>query len=192
LTLIVYISLIRFAMKLNRRHAIKQLLIVSAGISFIPSCVQDKSKGSVVLKNLSVDGDQEKLLAELSETIIPATGTAGAKDISAHLFVLKMMDDCYGKEDQQKFMKGMAEFNTQCKKQSGHYFADCTPEQRTSFLQLAETDKGKGASENFFYNTVKHLTIQAYTSSKFYLTKINVYKLVPGQYHGCVPVKTSV
>jgi hypothetical protein len=178
-------------MTINRRHAIKQFLFVSAGIALIPSCMQDKSKASVILKNLVIDNRQEKLLAELSETIIPVTDTPGAKDISAHLFVLKMIDDCYGKEDQQKFMKGMEAFNTQCKIQFGDYFAICTPEQRTTFLQQAETGKDKGADLNFFYNTTKRLTIQAYTSSKFYLTKINVYKMVPGRYHGCVPVKTS-
>src|SRR5450432_3257227 len=106
-------------MIVNRRHAIKQFVIVSAGIALIPSCMHNTSKASVILKNLSIDGDQEKMLAELSETIIPATTTAGAKDISAHLFVLKMMDDCYSKEDQQKFMKGMEIFTAQFKTSAG-------------------------------------------------------------------------
>lgn len=178
-------------MSVNRRHAIKQFLFVSAGIALVPACMQDKSKASVILKNLAINNHQEKLLAELSETIIPVTNTPGAKDISAHLFVLKMMDDCYSTADQQKFMKGMDAFNIQCKTQFGDYFVICTPEQRVKFVQQAETDKNKTADLNFFYNTVKRLTIQAYTSSKFYLTKINVYKMVPGRYHGCVPVATS-
>jgi Gluconate 2-dehydrogenase subunit 3 len=181
----------KLIMKVNRRHAIKQFLFVSAGVALLPSCMQQTSKASVILKNLAIDGSQEKMLAELSETIIPATDTPGAKDISAHLFVLKMMDDCYSKEDQQKFIRGMEAFNTQCKTASGHSFIDCTPEQRNTYLDKIEKDSKSVADQHFFYNTVKRLTIQAYTSSKFYLTKINVYKLVPGPYHGCVPVKTS-
>lgn len=178
-------------MTINRRHAIKQFLFVSAGIALIPACMQDRSKASVILKNMILDGRQEKLLAELSETIIPVTDTPGAKDISAHLFVLKMMDDCYSKEDQEKFIKGMDAFNAACKLQFGDHFAVCSPEQQSKFVQQSETGKDKPADLNYFYNTTKHLTIQAYTTSKFFLTKINVYKLVPGAYHGCVPVKIS-
>jgi len=102
-------------MHLNRRQALKRLAIITAGVSLIPSCMQDKNKASILLKNLQVGGDQEQLLAELAETIIPATDTPGAKDISAHLFVLKMMDDCYTKEDQQKFMRGLEQFEKETK-----------------------------------------------------------------------------
>jgi hypothetical protein len=181
-------------MTINRRHAIKQFLFVSAAVALIPSCVQpdNKQKASIILKKLSIDPEQEKLLAELSETIIPATDTPGAKDISAHLFVLKMMDDCASKEDQQKFMKGMEAFTTQFKTLSaGKSFIESTPEQRVAFVQQLQTATDKNTDLNNFYHTVKRLTIQAYTSSKFYLTKINVYKLIPGPYHGCVPVKAS-
>ena len=178
-------------MIVTRRQAIQQFLFVSAGMALIPACMQDKSKASIILKNMVIDGDQEKMLAELAETIIPATSTPGAKDISAHLFALTMLDDCYKKEDQQQFIKGMEQFEKTCSTKFGHSFAACTPEQRTSFLQQIESAKDSKDDLQFFYNTVKRLTIQAYTTSKFYLTNINIYKLVPGRYHGCVPVKAS-
>ena len=178
-------------MIVNRRHALRQFLFVSAGIALIPSCMQDKSKASVILKNFTIDGDQEMMLAELSETIIPATNSPGAKDISAHLFALKMLDDCYRKEDQQQFVKGMELFEKNCTTQFGSSFAKCKREQRNSFLQKIESNKNAKDDQQFFYNTVKRLTIQAYTSSKFYLTNINVYKLVPGKFHGCAPVKAT-
>lgn len=85
-------------MAVNRRSAIKQLLYVSAGMALLPACLQHTSRASLTLKNISVDGDQEKMLAELVETIIPATTTPGAKALSAHLFTLIMMDDCYKKK----------------------------------------------------------------------------------------------
>lgn len=179
-------------MMINRRHAIKQFVFVSAGIALIPSCMQDRSKASILLKNMSIDGKQEKLLAELAETIIPATDTPGAKDISAHLFALKMMDDCYSRADQQRFIKGMTAFDHQCKTAYGNHFADCTPQQRIEFLQKTPPGNEMKNDRDYFYTIVKHLTIEAYTTSKFYMTKINVYKLVPGRFHGCMPVKTSV
>jgi hypothetical protein len=46
------------------------------------------------------------------------------------------------------------------------------------------------ADVNFFYATVKRLTILAYSSSQYFLTKVQVYELVPGRWQGCIPVKT--
>ncbi len=51
------------------------------------------------------------MLAELAETILPKTDTPGAKDLAAHLFALKMVDDCYTKTNQEKYMKGMKDLN---------------------------------------------------------------------------------
>ena len=111
-------------MPLYRRSAIRQFLFVSAGMALIPSCLQDKSKPAVELKNFSISADQESLLAELSETIIPKTTSPGAKDISAHRFALKMMDDCSSKEDQEKFLAGLSAFEKQAEKISGKSFTN--------------------------------------------------------------------
>ena len=140
---------------------------------------------------MSIDADQEKLLAELAETIIPATTTPGAKDISAHLFALKMLDDCYKPEDQQKFVTGMAQFEKICKTKNERSFVDCTAQQRAFLLTDIESKKDQDDELSFFYATIKKLTIQAYTTSKFYLTNVRVYELVPGRFHGCVPVTTA-
>ena len=175
----------------NRRKAIQQFLFVSAGIAFLPACLQDdKSKSSVVLKNLQVSGQQEKNLAALTETIIPTTDTPGARDVSAHLFVLKMLDDCYKKEDQQKYLGGMEAFEKAVAAKFSKPFDQCSKTEQASILAGINGKKDTGEL-SFFYATTKKLTIQAYTTSKFYLTKLQVYKMVPGKYQGCVPVKNN-
>jgi hypothetical protein len=176
-------------MAVDRRSALKQLLYVSAGMALLPACLQNTSRTSLVLKNISVDSDQGKMLAELVETIIPATTTPGAKELSAHLFTLVMIEDCYKKEDQQKWLDGMEAFEKACKKLNGQGFLESTAPQRAALLtslEAAKDDKGDAA---FFYRTTKRLTIQAYTSSKYFLTKVNIYELVPARFHGCVPLK---
>jgi hypothetical protein len=178
-------------MPLNRRSVIKQFLFVSAGMALIPSCLQDKSKPAVELKNFSISADQEALLAELAETIIPKTTSPGAKDISAHRFALKMMDDCRSKEDQGKFLAGLVAFDKQAEKISGKSFLKQSPEERKAVLQEMEKDKESKDDAAGFYKTMKRFTIQAYSSSEFFLTKVQVYELIPGRYHGCVPVKAA-
>ena len=175
-------------MQLNRRSIIKQFLFIFAGAIFVPSCLQDKKKSAVLLKNILVDTDQEKLLAALTETIIPTTDTPGAKDVSAHLFVLMMVDDCYNKTDQQKFIKGLKQFATFVKTNEGKYFVDCTISQREELVSRISAKKLGEDELSFFYSKVKQLTIQAYTSSQYFLTKVQVYEIIPGRYHGCVPV----
>ncbi|HEV2478171.1 MAG TPA: hypothetical protein VGS79_00845, partial [Puia sp.] len=61
-----------------------------------------------------------------------------------------------------------------------------------TLLTALETKKFPDQDLIFFYTTTKKLTIQAYTSSQYYLTKIQVYELVPGRWHGCVPVKPNI
>jgi hypothetical protein len=139
-----------------------------------------------LLKNIAVGSDDEAMLAELSETIIPKTTSPGAKDISAHLFVLKMVDDCTKKEDQEIFIKGMSEFKAFCKTNAGKDFVKCNLEERKKLLTDLIVKKDEENNLNAFFKTVKRFTIQAYTSSEFFLTKVQVYELVPGRYHGCV------
>jgi hypothetical protein len=178
-------------MPLNRRSAIKQFLFVSAGMALIPSCLQDKSKPVVELKNFTISSDQESLLAELSESIIPKTASPGAKDISAHRFALKMIDDCRSKEDQEKFLAGLSAFEKQAEKISGKSFTRQSPEERKAVLDEMEKNKDSKEDVVIFYKTMKRLTIQAYSSTEFFLTKVQVYELIPSRYHGCVPLKAA-
>jgi hypothetical protein len=171
----------------SRRSVLKQMALVSVGIALVPSCMEDRSKASLLLKNLKISAADEAMLAELCEIIIPKTNTPGAKDISAHLFVLTMIDDCTPKEQQEVFLKGMEEFKNLCKSTAGKSLVDCNAAQKQkitdALLAIIEEDK----PIKHFMGMVKGRTIQAYTSSEFFLTKVHVYELVPGRFHGCVP-----
>lgn len=172
----------------SRRDTLKQLAFISIGMAIIPSCLSDRSKSSMLLKNLSISPADEAMLAELCEIIIPKTNTPGAKDISAHLFVLKMVDDCSPKDQQEVFIKGMEEFKKICKETTGKSLVDCNAEERQKITDLLLAMKTEDVPLVQFLGMVKGRTIQAYTSSEFYLTKVKVYELVPGRFQGCVPV----
>jgi hypothetical protein len=175
-------------MSVNRRTAIKQFLFVSAGAAILPACFQDdKGKSSVLLKNFQLNGQQEKTLEELTETIIPATTTPGAKAVYAHLFVLKMVDDCYKKEEQQQFINGLEQFEKAAAQKYGQAFAKCSKTQREEMVAGINGKKDIDPDLSFFYERTKRLTIQGYTNSRFYLTNVQVYKMIPGKYRGCVP-----
>lgn len=178
----------------TRRTAIRRLLIMAGGVALIPSCMHsDNAKTSISLKNINLNRNDEKLLAELAETIIPQTDTPGAKDTYTHLYILKMMDDCSSKEDQRKFVKGLKAFEKFFSR-TGQTFLELTPAQKEEAAYQIENKKDVPEEVLAFYNTVKSLTIQGYLTSKYYLSNVQVYELVPGRFKGCVnsqPLKGS-
>jgi hypothetical protein len=131
-------------------------------------------------------GKDEQLLAELTESIIPKTDTPGAKDTYTHLYILKMVDDCSTREEQKQFETGLKAFNEFVRSATKQSFMKLTPAQREDVVQQIEKEKGVPEDVLAFYRGVKGLTIQGYISSKFYLSKVEVYELTPGRFKGCV------
>lgn len=166
------------------------LILGSAAV--LPSCMDDKGKPIVELKTLKLDAAQQALVANVTEIILPKTGTPGAKDLGLHLFVFKMLDDCYPKEKHEAFVNGLDDFDAAAKKQYGHSFNECSVKERTAFVSGIDqhSNNEKDTSKLMaFYRTVKNQTVFGYTTSKYFMTKQIVYELVPGRYNAYFPVK---
>jgi len=175
-------------MTINRRTAMRQLALLSAGSALLPSCLGDHSKPDLVLDNFTVNDAGQRTLDTLTATFILTTDTPGARETGASLFILKMLDDCSSKSDQDKFFKGMKALDDASRKMTGDPFVAATGAQREAILTAIGDKKIPGDELNFFYSTARKLTILSYSSSQYFLTKVQVYELVPGRWHGCVPV----
>jgi len=123
---------------MNRRIVIKNLALAIGGAVLLPSCVHKNGASYVQLKHIQLSEDQQNLVADITETIIPKTTTPGAKDLNLHLFVLKMLDDCYTKKDQQAFLAGLNEFNNLVKNKYNKVFSDLNVSERESLLTAIE------------------------------------------------------
>ncbi|HEV8512624.1 MAG TPA: gluconate 2-dehydrogenase subunit 3 family protein [Cyclobacteriaceae bacterium] len=167
---------------ITRRTLIKQLAFTSAGIVLAPAFVSCSSKPSALYKNIVISEDQDAMLALISETIIPKTTTLGAADTSVHQFCVKMIDDCMSKKDQEKFLKGLDQFTKEVRD-----FTSMDSAERTKFLTGLNESKAED-DVNFFFNTMRGLTLRGYTSSEYFLTNVQGYKIIPGKFQGCVPL----
>ncbi|TXK45730.1 gluconate 2-dehydrogenase subunit 3 family protein [Pontibacter qinzhouensis] len=176
---------------MDRRSVIKNLVLFSGAVVLLPSCITEEKKASIRLENLAVSEGQERVLAEVAETILPATDTAGAKELGLHLFVLKMLDDCHNKQDQKAFMTGLAQFEEMVKKQYGSAFPDCSLEQRQEAI-AALNNKKAPQDVLTFYSIMKNETIKGYLNSELVMTKLRVYELIPGRYDGYYPVSKTL
>jgi hypothetical protein len=178
-------------MTINRRTAIRQLAFLSASAALLPSCLGDHSKPDLVLNHFTVNDAEQRTLDTLTATLIPTTDTPGARETGASLFILKMLDDCSSKSDQDNFFKGLRQLDDASRKMSGATFVKASGAQREALLTAIGDKKIPGDELNFFYSTARKLTILSYSSSQYFLTKVQVYELVPGRWHGCVPVTQS-
>jgi Gluconate 2-dehydrogenase subunit 3 len=179
---------------MNRRTAIRNVVIISAGATLLPACTNTTAdESSLQLKNIPLTGSQENMLAELAETIIPTTSNfIGAKDLKSHVFLLTMMDDCASPDDQKFFTEGMKAFEDGYKKKFNTTFVKSTPQQRSEWLKEMEAVKDDKNAAAKFYKTTKRYTVQSFTSSKEFLLDVKKWKMVPGtDFKGCVPVKKA-
>lgn len=173
---------------MKRRSAIRSLMIIAGGIAILPSCSGDPAKASIALTNLDVSADDETLLAEIAETLIPKTSTApGAKDLKLHLFTLKMVDDCHNLEDQQQFLTGLKGFDQSVKNSKKTSFSTLETADRESII--TDVLKQQEPSDvQAFLKITKRRVIQGFTNSKFVMTDMKQYEMVPGRYNGFFPV----
>lgn len=173
---------------MQRRAAIKNLLLLAGGTALLPSCLHQDKKAAIPLNHLKISAHQESLLAEIAETIIPKTDTPGAKELGVHQFALTMVDDCYEKEKQESFLKGLDEVNDLSKKQFNTTFLKATPQQRQELLTKIDKKEFEGKVTDF-YPKMKGLTIQGFMKSKYVMSNLLVYELVPSRFNGSFPVK---
>jgi hypothetical protein len=176
---------------MERRAALKQMLIIAGGIALLPSCATEPGKSSIQLTNLDITADQEALLLEIAATILPKTDGPGARELNLHLFTLKMVDDCHTKEDQEAFVKGLHHFDQLAKDTYKQSFIKCTPAERTQLLMAILKDEHTPKPVQQFLQISKHRIIQGFNNSKYVMSDLHRYELVPGRYNGYFPVKEA-
>lgn len=182
---------------MQRRTAIKQLGILAGGVLLLPHCKGKEviTEASIKLHKLSITGNQETLLASMVESLIPKTDTLGAGELKVHHFVLRMIDDCYEAEDQQKFLLGFAQAEKAMEEKSGKKFEESSLTEQQEFFKALETDKVSIAGDEnnlkAFYAPLRELTIQGYLGSEYVLTNLFGYNMVPGRFDGAIEVNAK-
>lgn len=176
---------------MKRRSAIKNLMIIAGGIAIMPSCSNDPGKASIELKKIDINAHQEALLAEIAETIIPVSDIQGVKDMNLHLFTLKMVDDCHNEEDQKNFIAGLNSIDKLATDKHGDTFAKCGIKERIDLLTAIVRDEKDAKEAAAFLQIAKRRVIQGFMNSKYVMTDLGKYELVPGRYNGYFPVKQA-
>lgn len=169
---------------MQRRSAIKNLSLALGTAISLPAWATAWTPDSLGTA-ATLPANEEALLADIVEVIIPETSTPGAKSLKVHLFVQRMIKDCYGEDAQRTFSEGLAKADSVSEALHQKNFMVSDGRQRKATILKMSTDPSTKA----FVELVKSLTIRGYTNSEYYMTNVLKYNMVPGYYHGCVPIK---
>lgn len=139
---------------MKRREALLKVSWLMGGTLSAPAltgilngCTSEKEAAAAAttgtnLKFLSVE--QDKVVAELAEIIIPTTNTPGAKAAKVNEFIDLMLADCYEEKDQKSFLKGLDRLENKGQKAYKKTFLDLSPDQQTALLkEIAAEDEKK-------------------------------------------------
>lgn len=172
---------------MNRREVLRNAALAAGGFIALPTWAEAWTPSKVRNGNPFLSGEQEALLTSIVDTILPTTDTPGAKDLGVPAFIQKMLADCYEKDVQENFIKGLEKTEAVAKDSFLNSFGTCTSLQRKDVLNKLSTSAEQ--TQKDYFALVKSLTILGFTTSEYVQTKHLNYNPIPGHYYGCVPVQ---
>jgi hypothetical protein len=143
----------------------------------------------------SLDASQAELLAEVCDTIIPASDTPGAKDALCHRYIDELITNFYSKEDRDQFIKDLKIFDDYSIRKYSKAFVALIPAERESVLNMIVDDISKEHEKNklkkgvkkHVFTAIKEATIAGYfTSEAGAKGGLGSFIPVPGPYKGCI------
>lgn len=191
---------------MSRRDAIKHVALLMGGAVSVPAILgvlngcSAKPGADADWKPVFLTHEQGALVAEVAEIMIPRTDTPGAKDIGIPAFIDTMLKDAYSKDEQERFVAGLADFEAQAQSEHGRAFLELEPGQRAAMVKrvhdpVAEAEKQSdippGERRRPFILTMKELTLLGYFTSEPGATQVLQYNPIPGAYQACVPLEQA-
>ena len=185
---------------MNRRTALRRIgaggLGVAAGASWVDAltllaqshAAHDRAaQAAVAWAPKVLDAHQLATVSTISELIIPATGTPGAKAVLVDRFVDQVLQDAKA-ADRASFLNGLGWMDTRSTALFNRDFVSATPEQQTDLLTRISSEGGsEDPAGTEFFTAIKSMTIAGY-----YTTQIGLQQelgddgvLAQASFEGC-------
>lgn len=184
---------------MNRREILK-MAAVAFGVGFSGSLSMRVLAGEAPTRKAShalFSDDAKRMLATLTELIIPKTDTPGAIEAGTPAFVEMMVTDWYKDGERKIFFDGLTALDEFCKIHYKKLFNACTQAEQIAALTDAETQaktytgpikmdfSGKYFDEDTpFFTKLKELTVLGYFTSEVGAKQELAYNPMPMRYEG--------
>ncbi|MEQ8473952.1 MAG: gluconate 2-dehydrogenase subunit 3 family protein [Marinoscillum sp.] len=176
---------------IKRREALKRAAWIMGGVISAPTIAGIMNgctpKPELTWEPKFFTEDQARLVMQVAETIIPETGTPGAKSLGVPGFIEEMVSTVYSPEDRDEFVKGLVAFDKECQEKLGDDFVGLDTSKQKEFCTQKDTEMKKTWDRSFFWK-MKELTIVGYYTTEYGTTEALQYTAIPVEQHGCVPI----
>lgn len=139
------------------------------------------------------DPHQLATVEQLSEIIIPATNTPGARAAGVAAFIDLIVSDWYREEERLAFMAGLKDLDQRSTRTSGKPFIKATPAQQLAVAGAVEVMAGKSpkGATAVFWTRFKSLTVYGYCTSRPGIEDELRTAFMPGSYDGNVLMSSA-
>lgn len=197
---------------MDRREAVRSVAFLLGGALsattigvFLEGCNTATDKKGAGL----FSADQDLMITEVADVIIPTTKTPGAKAAGVGPWISMMIKECYPQDAQEAFVKGLEDLEERAKKEYSNSFLKISVKEREQLLgklrdetiAAQKVDSEKAQKENidknalkkpgtpYFFAIARDLTLLGYFTSEIGATQAYEYLDIPGRYDGNVPLK---
>jgi len=147
---------------------------------------------------------QNDTVVAMTEQIIPATDTPGAKGARVNEFIDVILTEWATPEERAHFLEGLAEIDKQSQQLFGKNFVDASSDQQLAQLRaiddatiagrVARAHHGNHVEEpdqqmkGEFWEIFKRITVHGYYTSEVGFSQELKLQIIPGAQHGCTDI----
>ncbi len=184
-----------------RRREVLQILATGTALQLAPSklLIFLREARALIETRASLrtfNAHQDATVKAMAELILPRTDTPGATDVGAGAFIDLMLTEWYDDDDRNRFLKGLADVDSQTRALFGKDFVACGAAQQSDMLRalgekmIEEAAEQSRVEHEFptdanFYAMLRRLTLTAYYTSEAGATDELHFEIIPGRYVGC-------
>ena len=150
----------------------------------------------------TLNAHQNATVVQMTDLIIPATDTPGAKAAKVNEFIDLILTEWAEDEDRKHFLDGLADVDKQSNTLFGKVFVDASPDQQVTLLRalddVANAERGRREMragntiprldrqlKGNFFNVFRGITLHGYYTSEIGFKQELKLEIIPGAQHGC-------
>ncbi|HEV3418658.1 MAG TPA: gluconate 2-dehydrogenase subunit 3 family protein [Candidatus Acidoferrum sp.] len=149
---------------------------------------------------------QNEIVVAMSDVMIPATDTPGAKAAKVNEFIDLILTEWATGEERKIFLEGLAEADRKTNELFGHGFAAASAKEQAAIVQAFDEELATSRNEKLpeqirtweltlllpFFAQMRRLTLVGYYASPIGQEQELKVEIIPGALHGCVPARPEV
>jgi len=196
---------------MQRRDVLKLLAAGAAASGLSPALVafarEAQAQVGAGYQLRTLNPQQNAMVVTMTDLIIPATDTPGAKGARVNEFIDVILTEWANDDERKHFLDGLADVDKRSTDLFGKSFNDASVDQQTTLLRAMDDaamaahsgaprarhgntipqDRDKQL-QGSFWDVFKGVTVHGYYTSEVGYTQEEHLQIIPGAYHGCVPI----